>query len=113
MDPDPGDQKTYGNIEKIRSFTEPLTEMRKPNFSYTVEEEGGMMAKACLRGLEEVEDRLKGSLEEDRLKNGGLEDSCGEADQDCMPFANERAGTIKYKTNPQVHSYIQTFFQVS
>ncbi len=91
--------------------------MRKPNFSYTLEDEGGMMAKACLRGLEEVEDRLKGnleedrlkgSLEEDRLKNGGLEDSCGEADQDCMPFANERAGTIKYKTNPQV--YIQTLF---
>ncbi len=91
--------------------------MRKPNFSYTVEEEGGMMAKACLRGLEEVEDRLKGSLEvadrlkgsleEDRLK-GVQEDSCGEADQDCMPFANERAGTIKYKTNPQV--YIQMFF---
>ncbi len=89
------------------------------------------MAKACLRGLEEVEDRLKGgleevedrlkgsleedrlkgSLEEDRLKNGGLEDSCGEADQDCMPFANERAGTIKYKTNPQV--YIQAFFQAN
>ena len=68
------------------------------------------MAKACLRGLEEVEDRLKGSLEEDRLK-GSLEDSCGEADQDCMPFANERAGTIKYKTNPQV--YIQTFFQAN
>jgi hypothetical protein len=93
--------------------------MRKPNFSYTVEEEGGMMAKACLRGLEEVEDRLKGGQEEDRLKGsleedrlkGGQEDSCGEADQDCMPFANERAGTIKYKTNPQVN--IQTIFQAS
>ncbi len=81
------------------------------------------MAKACLRGLEEVEDRLKGSLEEDRLKNGGLEenrlknggleDSCGEADQDCMPFANERAGTIKYKTNPQVYIQRKTFFQAT
>ena len=77
--------------------------MRKPNFSYAVEEEG--MAKACLRGLQEVEDRLKGSLDEERLK-GSLEDSCGETEHDCMPFANERAGTIKYKINPQVYNNV-------
>lgn len=74
---------------------EPLSEMRKPNFGRLVENDeidddeggGGIIGEELLLTAGE------------RPNSGG---GYGDHEDTAMPFANERAGTIKYKTNPQV-----------
>ena len=83
-----------GIIKESLSPPEPLTDMRKPNFGSLVENE------------DDEEELLMSAKTYLGIADAGIADRPGSFEQEdaAMPFANERAGTIKYKTNPQVRS---------
>jgi hypothetical protein len=99
----------------IVSLSEPLCEMRKPNFGHLVDQdmddEGELLMSAGAKtylGLDHEVDRPGSSCAASHLVASADRPGSGccasylDQDDAAMPFANERAGTIKYKTNPQV-----------